>query len=87
MKQTTIQVKTEQEKINAIRICMAGKDGGLEQELTEYVDALYKKYVPAAVREVIEKSDAQEQTAHRVTRRKPVSGDHRKDGTDTAEVD
>ena len=37
MKQTTIQVKTEQEKINAIRICMAGKDGGLEQELTEYV--------------------------------------------------
>ena len=54
MKQTTIQIKTEQEKINAIRICMAGKDGGLEQELTEYVDALYKKYVPATVREYLE---------------------------------
>ena len=86
MKQTTIQIKTEQEKINAIRICMTGKEGGLEQELTEYVDALYKKYVPAAVREFIEKSDAQEQPVRRVTRRKPVSGDHSEDGTSTAEV-
>ena len=87
MKQTMIQIKTEQEKINAIRICMTGKDGGLEQELTECVDALYKKYVPAAVREFIEKSDAQEQSAHRVTRRKPVSGDQSKSGTDTANSD
>ncbi len=87
MKQTTIQIKTEQEKVNAIRICMTGKDGSLEQELTECVDALYKKYVPAAVREFIEKSDAQEQSAHRVTRRKPVSRDQSKSGTDTANSD
>ena len=85
MKQTTIQIKAEQEKVNAIRICMTGKDGSLEQELTEYVDSLYKKYVPASVREFIEKSDAQEQSARRVTRRKPVSDAQRKDGTDTAE--
>lgn len=85
MKQTMIQIKTEQEKINAIRICMTGKDGGLEQELTEYVDALYKKYVPAAVREFIEKSDHQEQVTRRVARRKPVSGDQNNEGVDTAE--
>ena len=85
MKQTMIQIKTEQEKINAIRICMTGKDGGLEQELAEYVDTLYKKYVPSAVREFIEKSDHQEQVARRVTHRRPVSGDQSNEGTDTAE--
>ena len=85
MKQTTIQIKAEQEKVNAIRICMTGKDGCLEQELNEYVDTLYKKFVPASVREFIEKSDAQEQSARRVMRRKPVSDAQRKEGTDTAE--
>ena len=84
MKQT-IQIKAEQKKINAIRICMSGKDGSLEQELTEYVDSLYKKYVPASVREFIEKSDEQEQTSRRVTRRKPVSGVQDGGGTDTAQ--
>ena len=54
---------------------MNGKGGSFEQELAEYVDTLYKKYVPQAVREFIEKADEQEQTAaRRVTRRKPVSG-------------
>ena len=38
MKETTIQIKTEFEKVNAIRICMNGKGGSFEQELAEYVD-------------------------------------------------
>ena len=84
MKETTIQIKTEFEKVNAIRICMNGKGGCFEQELADYVDALYKKYVPQAVREFIEKSDEQEQTAaRRVTRRKPVPGPASEGGTDT----
>ncbi len=84
MKETTIQIKTEFEKVNAIRICMNGKGGSFEQELADYVDALYKKYVPQAVREFIEKADEQEQTAARhVTRRKPVPGIASEGGTDT----
>ena len=84
MKETTIQIKTEFEKVNAIRICMNGKGGSFEQELADYVDALYKKYVPQAVREFIEKADEQEQTAaRRVTRRKPVYGPATEDGTET----
>ena len=84
MKETTIQIKTEFEKVNAIRICMNGKGCSFEQELADYVDALYKKYVPQAVREFIEKADEQEQTnARRVTRRKPVSGPVAEDGTET----
>ncbi len=84
MKETTIQIKTEFEKVNAIRICMNGKGGSFEQELADYVDALYKKYVPQAVREFIEKADEQEQPApRRVTRRKPVYGPVAEDGTET----
>lgn len=84
MKETTIQIKTEFEKVNAIRICMNGKGGSFEQELADYVDALYKKYVPQAVREFIEKADEQEQTTvRRVTRRKPVNGPVAEDGTET----
>ena len=84
MRETTLQIKTEFEKVNAIRICMNGKGGSFEQELAEYVDTLYKKYVPQAVREFIEKADEQEQnTPHRVTRRKPVSADPPDDGADT----
>ena len=84
MKETTIQIKTEFEKVNAIRICMNGKGGSFEQELAEYVDTLYKKYVPQAVREFIEKADEQDQTAaRRVTRRKPVYGPVEEDGTET----
>jgi hypothetical protein len=84
MKETTIQIKTEFEKVNAIRICMNGKGGYFEQELADYVDTLYKKYVPQAVREFIEKADEQEQTAaRRVTRRKPVYGPATEGGTET----
>ena len=84
MKETTIQVRTEFEKVNAIRICMNGKGGSFEQELADYVDTLYKKYVPQAVREFIEKADEQEQpAARRVTRRKPVFGTATEDGTET----
>ena len=84
MKETTIQIKTEFEKVNAIRICMNGKGGCFEQELADYVDALYKKYVPQAVREFIEKADEQEQTAaRRVTRRKPAYGPATEGGTET----
>ena len=86
MKETTIQIKTELEKVNAIRICMNGKGGSLEQELTDYVDTLYKKYVPQAVREFIEKADEQEQQAsRRMPRRKPVAGEVASGKTDGPE--
>ena len=83
MREMTIQIKTEYEKVNAIRIYTNGKGNSLEQELADYVDALYKKYVPQAVREFIEKADEQAQTARRVSRRKPVSATSNEDSTDT----
>lgn len=85
MKQTTLQIRTEQEKINAIRICLPAKDRSLEQELAEYVDVLYRKYVPASVRDFIEKSDHREQVERRMARRKAVSGESGFGGADTRE--
>ena len=90
MKETVIQLRSEQEKITALRIYLAEKEGGIEKELTDYVESLYRKYVPANVREYIEKVDAQEgETAssppRRVMRRKPVSADPPDNGTDNTD--
>ena len=80
MKKTTLQVKTESEKVEALRIFLSEKDGNVEAELADYVDVLYKKYVPATVREYSEKTDAKEKVNgdgkhRRVAARKPVCGD------------
>ena len=67
MKDTTIlQFKADKNKVNAIQICLADKN--VESELTEYIDVLYKKYVPQSVRDYIEKSELAEQ-AERQNRR------------------
>ena len=93
MTQTVIQIKTELEKANAIRIYLSGKELDLERELTDYIDALYKKHVPAQVREYIEKADSLELDAdinpppRRAARRKPVSGADGNGGTDSAAED
>ena len=54
MKQTTITIKYDEEKLNAIRQYMAKKDADLEAELTDVLLKLYEKYVPQAVRVYIE---------------------------------
>ena len=80
MRKATLQIKTESEKVEALRIFLSEKDGNVEAELADYVDVLYKKYVPATVREYIEKTDAKEKEngdgkRRRVAARKPVCGD------------
>lgn len=69
MKDTTIlQFKADKNKVSAIQICLADKNVSVESELTEYIDVLYKKYVPQSVRDYIEKSELAEQ-AERQNRR------------------
>jgi len=57
MKETTIQIKADKNKINAIRLCLADKNVSLETEFTEFIDTLYRKYVPQSVRDFIEKTE------------------------------
>jgi len=59
MKQTTIQFDFDETKLEAISIYLKTKEGTLNKELEDFMEALYKKTVPAAVREFIEKKAGQ----------------------------
>lgn len=54
MKNATITIQVEQEKLSAIRFCAGKKDSRIEAELEEFIDKLYGKYVPTQTREYIE---------------------------------
>ena len=57
MKQTTIQFSFDDGKLEAIRLYLQGKDAELDSELRDFMESLYKKNVPAQVREYIDKLD------------------------------
>lgn len=54
MKNATVTIKYEEEKLNALKQYMSKKDANLEDELGDVLGKLYEKYVPQAVREYIE---------------------------------
>ena len=53
MKQTTITISFEDEKLSAIRRYMQKKNANLDDELTAQLTKLYEKHVPAGVQEYI----------------------------------
>ena len=53
MKQATIQITFEEEKLRALRRYIAKRDSTLEAELQKAAQRLYEKVVPAAVQEYI----------------------------------
>jgi hypothetical protein len=53
LKQITLNIPYEEEKINAIRQFTDEEKPSIEQELTALIDRLYQKNVPAPVREFI----------------------------------
>ncbi|MBQ7759141.1 DUF6103 family protein [Anaerotignum sp.] len=66
MKQSVIQIKFNSEKYNALLRYAKKKEISIEAELSDTVDKLYKKLVPADVREYIEEKDE-------LVKQKPVS--------------
>ena len=54
VKNATVTIKYEEEKLNALKQYMEKKDANLEEELGDVLGKLYEKYVPQAVREYIE---------------------------------
>lgn len=70
MKQTTIQFSFDDGKLEAIRLYLQGKDAELDSELQGFMESLYKRNVPAQVREYIDKLDKSEtQEQPKTTRR------------------
>jgi len=61
MKQATLQIKFDEEKLNAIKQYMDKKDADLQKELDDVMQKLYEKHVPAPVREYIESRDSRVQ--------------------------
>ena len=54
MKQGTVTIKFDEEKLNAVKQYMDKKDADMDGELSDVMNKLYEKYVPQAVREYIE---------------------------------
>ena len=55
MKKTSVNIMYDDEKLNAIRLYMSQRDLDFKEELEKSVDSLYSKYVPANLREFIDK--------------------------------
>ena len=60
MKQATIQITFEEEKLRALRRYIAKRDSTLEAELQKAAQRLYEKVVPAAVQEYIRDGEQDE---------------------------
>ena len=91
MKPTTIRFEYDDAKLEAIRICLTDKQTDLNHELENFMDSTYKKYVPAPVRDFIEKKEemtpAEEPKTSRrtISTRRAASGEKAFDGTDTSD--
>lgn len=57
MKQSVIQIKFDTDKYNALIRYAKKKEVSVETELLDTADRLYRKLVPADVREFIEETD------------------------------
>ncbi len=55
MKQVSIQIPFDDEKLEALKIFLSQKDQTAEAVIGELVDGLYRKTVPLKVREYIDK--------------------------------
>ena len=89
MKPTTIQFEYDDAKLEAIRICLVDKQTDLNHELEAFMDSTYKKFVPAPVRDFIEKKEEMapveepKPVRRNVSPRRAVSGEKTVDGADT----
>lgn len=69
MRNTTINVSFNTEKLDVLKFHMEKRDTDLQGELNDTVQKLYEKYVPQATREYIDDKVAREISARERTRR------------------
>ena len=93
MKTTQIQINYDESKLNAICLYLSNKDINLDEELSGFMDSIYKKYVPSQVREYIEKTsdqlfvDQSKNIRRSVRTRNAICGDDFKEGADTRKLE
>jgi hypothetical protein len=54
VKKINLQITYDEEKMEAVRLFLAQRNSSIELELTAFADVLYRKNVPANVREFID---------------------------------
>lgn len=77
MKNTTLTVTFNAEKLDALVFHMGKKEADLQEELNETVQRLYEKYVPQATREYIDDKVARDGGGREAVRRSTRSSAHR----------
>ncbi|MBQ3194972.1 MAG: hypothetical protein IJB65_00750 [Clostridia bacterium] len=71
MKNATITVSYDEEKLNALRLYLKQRDSQPESELERALEALYNKTVPIGVREFIDMRSGVSQTVSKPKKPKP----------------
>ncbi|MDR0851761.1 MAG: DUF6103 family protein [Clostridiales Family XIII bacterium] len=82
MKKTTVTFTYDEEKMNAVKVFLAQKNSSVEEEGVIFLDALYKKIVPASVREFIDLKGGGEPE-----KKKPVPKTHLPSAVDRGDGD
>ena len=77
MKNATLTVAFNAEKLDALVFHMGKKEANLQEELNETVQRLYEKYVPQATREYIDDKVARDGTGRETVRRPARPSSHR----------
>ena len=70
MKNTTVTVSFDPEKLDALRLYLSRKGADLESELDDFLEKCYQKTVPAGIRDFI---SARQETTEHPGRKPPVS--------------
>ena len=69
MKNTTLTLSFNTEKLDALTFHMGKKDADLQGELGDYLQKMYEKYVPQATREYIDDKVSRDGAARERPRR------------------
>lgn len=81
MKNTTLTLLFNTEKLDALTFHMGKKDVDLQHELNDTIQKLYEKYVPQATREYLEDKIAREGAAKPARPRRQVEESHARNQT------
>lgn len=76
MKNTTMTISFNTEKLDALTFHMGKRNANLQDELNDTVQKLYEKYVPQATREYIDDKVTREAAARERPRRTVRSAPH-----------
>ena len=81
MKNTTLNLLFNTEKLDALTFHMGKKDADLQHELNDTIQKLYEKYVPQATREYLEDKIAREGAAKPARPRRQAEESHARNQT------